>query len=193
MLVAWLFAGRHLSMLLDRFFTVRHASLPVSPLESDGSGIRIGELPMSFAKPDYQQDDLRVRSDSLNRLVLSTGGQSFTLGPPTRPPEPPGSLDIEFTSEPGDELLFTIDRSFLSWPTPFEFNFMTGHSSSWRRHLYYRLVWKKRSGAKLEMLWRYQQWFYASDGWTNGMMTGPATGLIRVDILPEKIGAGAGP
>ncbi len=75
--------------------------------------------------------------------------------------------------------------SILSWPTPFDFNFMTGHSPSWKRHLYYRVLWKKPSGAKLEMLWRYEQYFYPGNGWASGFMTRQGfTGLIQVDIRP---------
>ena len=60
---------------------------------------------------------------------------------------------------------------------------MTGQSPSWKRHLYYRLIWKKQNGAKLEMIWRYEQYFYPGDGWASGMMTREGvTGLIRVDI-----------
>ena len=103
MLIAWLFAGRHLSLILDRVFTVRHASLPAKPFLYDGDGFQIGEFPMGFAKPDYHPYDLTVRPDPLNRFVLSTGGQALTLGPPIRPPDSHGSPDIELTSEPGDE------------------------------------------------------------------------------------------
>jgi hypothetical protein len=76
----------------------------------------------------------------------------------------------------------------LSWPTPFEFNFMTGHSPSWKRHLYYRLLWKKPSGPALDMVWRYEQSFYGKqlfpgNGWNNGLGTHEGwTGLVRVDI-----------
>ncbi len=72
---------------------------------------------------------------------------------------------------------------------------MTGHSPSWKQHRYYQLIWKKPSGAKLEMLWRYEQYFYPGDGWGSGFMTcqgfhayegdvHSSTGLIRVDIRP---------
>jgi len=163
--------------------TVRFASLPANPLVYDGGSFRIGELSMSTTAPDNKPFDMRVEPDSANWLVLSTGGRSFTLGPRTSPPDPRGRPEIEFASEPGDEMSFTIDRSCLSWPTPFEMNFMTGHSPSWKRFLYYRLIWKKRSGAKLEMVWRYQQWFYSIDGWNSGaMLYDNSTGLIRVDI-----------
>jgi hypothetical protein len=65
---------------------------------------------------------------------------------------------------PGDELSFTLERSLLPWPTPFAFNFMTGQAPSRKRHRYYRLVWTKRSGARLEMIWRYEEWFYPDNG-----------------------------
>jgi hypothetical protein len=92
-----------------------------------------------------------------------------------------------FTVRPdaGDEASLMVHRSFLSWPTPFDFNFMTGHSPSWKRHRYQELVWKKQSGAQLRMLWRYEQYFYASDGWTDGNMTREGvTGLIKAEITP---------
>jgi hypothetical protein len=82
-----------------------------------------------------------------------------------------------------DDASIEIRRSILNWPTPFEVNFMTGHSPSWKRHLYYRVSWKKSSGANLEILWRYEQFFYPGNGWTSGFMTRKgSTGLIRVDI-----------
>ena len=60
---------------------------------------------------------------------------------------------------------------------------MTGHSPSWKRHCYYQVIWKKPSGAKLEMLWRYEQYFYPGNGWGSSFMTHErSTGLIRVDI-----------
>jgi hypothetical protein len=73
----------------------------------------------------------------------------------------------------------------LSWPTPFDINFMTGHSPSWKRNLYYALDWRKASGQRLEMVWHYEQYFYPGDGWTSGFMIREgATGLIRVKISP---------
>jgi hypothetical protein len=78
-----------------------------------------------------------------------------------------------------------LSWSALSWPTPLDLNFMTGHSPSWKRHHYYQLTWKKPSGANLEMLWRYEQYFYPGSGWGSGFMTREgSTGLIRVDIRP---------
>ncbi len=85
--------------------------------------------------------------------------------------------------QPGDKARFQIERSMLSWPTPLAINFMSGHSPSWKRHLYYRLVWENRDGGRLEMVWRYEQYFY--EDWASGFMTrAGTTGLIHVDIRP---------
>jgi len=60
---------------------------------------------------------------------------------------------------------------------------MTGQSPSWKRHIYQEIRWKKSSGAKLHMLWRYEQFFYPGNGWTSGLITREgSTGLILVDI-----------
>jgi hypothetical protein len=182
LLALWLLAGRRLSMLLDLAFTVRHSTLPVTPFTCDEGAFWIGELPMSFLGPNGREADVKVRADDSGLLVLSNGGRTFTLGhlaPVQKPSSIPGRT---LAPESGDEVSFTVRRSLMSWPTPFEMNFMTGQSPSWKRHLYYHLQWRKRSGARLEMVWRYQQWFYSSLGWASGMMTGPDTDLIRVDI-----------
>jgi hypothetical protein len=156
LLIAWLFAGRQISLLLDRVGTVRVGSLPVSPIEYVGGSLSLGGRALSDTMPDNRRYE---------------GRESF-----------PRSV------EPGDEIAFTVNHSWLSWPTPFETNFMTGHTTSWRRHRYYRLVWKKRSGAILAMKWRYEQWHYPAFGWTDGDMTREgSTGLLDVNIQPSGL------
>lgn len=83
---------------------------------------------------------------------------------------------------------FSIDRSLLSWPTPFRMNFMTGApTATWGRSLYYRLRWKKPTGVRLEMIWAFQQDYFADGGWTDVWTRGGSGGLICLDIRPEKI------
>jgi hypothetical protein len=65
---------------------------------------------------------------------------------------------------------FVKSRSWLSWPTPFLYSILGGATTSWRRHSYYRLVWKKSSGAMLELVWRDEQGFYSGQGWTDGYL-----------------------
>lgn len=118
-------------------------------------------------------------------LILRAGGNAFPLGPRIGPPDKSGRPDIAFAPEPGDQVSFTVARSLLSWPTPLDINFMTGQSPQWRRNLYFRLAWRKPSGAALSMGWRYEQWFYVADGWSRYMTHEGATGLVdlRIDVV----------
>src|SRR5207253_11280510 len=121
--------------------------------------------------------------DSAQRFVVESAGRSISLG---HLDDSLGqNLGPAIKPDPGDRASFKTYRSLLSWPTPFDFNFMTGHSPSWKRRLYYRVLWTKPSGVQLQMLWRYEQYFYPSNGWASGFMTREgSTGLIQVDIHP---------
>jgi len=128
--------------------------------------------------------ELSIAPDANKKLFLSISGKSFPLGDLLPLAQDTGAA---FTVRPDkeDEVSVTVRRSFLSWPTPLDFNFMTGHAPSWRRHRYHQLVWKKQTGATLELLWRHEQYFYPNDGWTDGNMTHEgSTGLIRGAIKP---------
>ena len=176
--IIWLVAGRRISMLLDRFVTIRLRALPVTPLSCSPGTIWFSDISLSFAETPETQDDV-VDCNSSGRVTVTIDGRPFALGACGAR----GGAGFEFAPDPGDQLSLVVDRSFLSWPTPFDLNFMTGHSPSWRRHLYYRLRWSKASGANLTMVWRYEQYFYDSDGWTDGFMTrAGSTGLIEARI-----------
>lgn len=186
--VIWLITGRHLTMFLDRFLAVSVASVEVHRLQYDGGGLRIGEFPttlsMTFGAIDNQTFDVTLCSDTSNMVVLRSRGRDFTLGPRTNPPDPSGKPDIYFIPERDDALRFTVTRSTLSWPTPFEFSILA-RTPWWKRYVYYQLIWKKRSGTQLVMLWRYEQDYFAGRGWTEpAMLWNFQTGLLRVDIRP---------
>jgi hypothetical protein len=190
----WLSVGRYLTLLVDRLITLRVASEPVDRLEYDGGGFLIGkplsslytaELSMTFGSTDNLNFDLCLCSDVSNMVVLRSEGRSFTLGPRTNPVDPSGRPEIYLVPESGDKVSFTVTRSVLSWPTPFEIDFMI-RTPWWKRYVYYRLLWRKRSGAKLAMFWRYEQDYFTGSGWTNpAMMWNYQTGLLRVDIHPQ--------
>jgi hypothetical protein len=128
---------------------------------------------------------LIIAPDANNKLILTTSGKSFNLGEIVPPAAEQTGATFTVHPEPGDEASLTVRRSFLSWPTPFDFNFMTGHSPSWKRYRYHELIWKKQSSAQLKLLWRYEQYFYPSDGWTDSNMTREGnTGLIKAEIKP---------
>jgi hypothetical protein len=161
--IVWLIGGRQLTLLIDRFKTVRVRSLPTNRMKIESGSIWIDESVLELSST-AAVPAIRVSEGPGNRITFGLGESTFA-------------------PDPGDEISLTEERSLLSWPTPLEMNFMTGHAPSWKRNQYYRLVWKKRSGARLELLWRYEGWFYSGlGGWSGAMTREGATGLIRADL-----------
>jgi hypothetical protein len=176
--LGWILGARSLSLLLDQIYTVPIDSIPVRGLgleEIDSGRLRINNLPMDLAGTDDRPFPAELKIDSGRQFVVKAAKRAITLG----------RVDESFLLRPApnDRVRFQTDRGLSSWPTPFEINFMSGNSPSWKRHLYYRLLWEKPDRSRLEMVWRYEQYFY--DRWANGFMTrAGSTGLIRVDIRP---------
>jgi hypothetical protein len=185
--LAWILGGRHLSFFLDRFGTVEVQRIAVTQLGYDGAErgglLRLGNGILGTTGLDHQPFPLRIAPNENKKVALTTAGRTFVLGELSSAPHQDSGAALTIQPDQEDEVSLIVRRSFLSWPTPFDFNFMTGHAPSWKRHYYHQLVWKKRSGPKLEMLWRYEQYFYAADGWTEGNMTHEGTtGLVKVEI-----------
>jgi hypothetical protein len=181
----WIFRGREISSFVDRYWTIETESAPIRFIAYEGSGtggvLTVNDLSLSLNEisPDIS---LSVGSTKDNQLALSSGGKVFAFGPLTTTGGDTGD-HLAAMPSPGDQGSVITRHSVLSWPTPFDWNFMTGHSPSWKRHMYYKLRWTKSSGAELQMLWRYEQFFYPGNGWAGGLMTrGGSTGLISVDI-----------
>jgi hypothetical protein len=183
MSILWIFGGRQLSLFVDRFKTVEIASVPIKSLVYEGSGtgglLRINnDLGLNLTPADPKTAPPNIGTTKDGQLALSFGGKVFPFGPPQSDAE-----SLATAPQTGNDAAMSIQHSVLSWIEPLNFNFITGKSPSWKRHQYYRLTWKKQNGAKLEMLWRYEQYFYPDNGWTGGMMTREgSTGLIRVEI-----------
>jgi len=179
-LATWIFGGRQISLFLDRFGTIEMNSARINSIAYEGSGtggsLRINDLRLSLN--DRNGPTPSVGTTKNDQLALANLGKVFPFGSARTEAE-----NLIAVPPAGDDASIQIRRSVLTWPTPFDFNFMTGQSPSWKRHLYYRLLWKKPSGAKLEMLWRYEQYFYPGNGWASGFMTHEgSTGLIQVAI-----------
>jgi len=181
----WIFRGREISSFIDRYWTVETQSAPIQSIAYEGSGtggiLIINDVSLSLN--DVRSDlSLSVGSTKDNQLALATSGKVFPFGPLTSPSENTGER-LATVPPTGDQAYLATRHSLLSWPTPLDFNFMTGHSPSWKRHIFQEVRWQKSSGAKLQMLWRYEQFFYPANGWASGSMTREgSTGLIRVDI-----------
>jgi hypothetical protein len=178
----WIFGGRQVSLFIDRYRTIETASARISSINYEGSGtggiLRVNDLALNLNDTNGRSPNIGSTKD--DQLALAAGGKVFAFGPPRSEAE-----NLVASPPAGDDASITIQHSILSWPTSFDFNFMTGQSPSWKRHIYYRLLWKKRSGAALQMLWRYEQYFYPANGWGSGFMTREgSTGLVEVDIRP---------
>ena len=179
-LATWIFYGHQISLFLDRFGTIEMTSARINSIAYQGNGtggiFHVNDLELSLN--DRNGPAPSIGTTKNDQLALADRGKVFAFGPVRTEAE-----NLATVPPAGDDASIEIRRSILNWPTPFEVNFMTGHSPSWKRHLYYRVRWKKSSGANLEMLWRYEQFFYPGNGWTSGFMTREgSTGLIRVDI-----------
>jgi hypothetical protein len=181
----WIFRGREISSFIDRYWTVETQSAPIQSIAYEGSGTG-GILTcngLSFSLNDVRPDlSLSVGSTKDNQLALASSGKVFPFGPLKSASDDTGER-LATAPPTGDQAVMVTRHSVLSWPTPFEINLMTGHSPSWKRNTYYEIQWKKSSGANLQMLWRYEQFFYPGNGWASGFMTREgSTGLIRVKI-----------
>ncbi len=179
-LAAWIFYGRQISLLLDRFGTIQMSSARVNSIVYQGNGtggiLHVNDLELSLN--DRNGPAPSIGTTKNDQLALADRGKVFAFGPVRTEAE-----NLATAPPADDDALIEIRRSILNWPTPFEVNFMTGKSPSWKRHIYYQIRWKKSSGANLEMLWRYEQFFYPGNGWASRFMTHEgSTGLIRVEI-----------
>ena len=184
--IVWFFTSRWCALAIDQIYTPRLATLQSTPIGWNGVWLQFGPgianyggpkggsgddvfiggqiVDFTGPGPDYR-DIASLVVEAGGQLVLHKGGSSFIFGP--RAGTVPGGDDVipAFAAGPGDETSVTVDRSLLSWPAPFELNFMTGVSPSWQRYLYYRLAWQKPSGARLSIVWRYRQDYYSVGGW----------------------------
>jgi hypothetical protein len=188
LLALWIFGGRQASMFIDRFETIEIASVPVHSVSYEGTGgwLTVNDVHLSLDDIN-PKIALSIGSTKDNQFAVASGGKVFALGPLKSTTENGGDY-LAVVPQAADEALLVTRHSTLSWPTPFDFNFMTGHSPSWKRHMYYELRWKKTSGATLDVIWRYEQPFYGQqlvpgDGWGSGFSVHEgSTGLIRVEI-----------
>src|SRR5215470_5751555 len=182
----WIFKGGEISSFIDRYWTVASGSAPIQSIAYEGSGsggiLIINDVSLSLN--DVRAGlSLSVGSTKDNQLALASSGKVFPFGP-LKSPASQETAERLITARPlGDEALIATRHSVLSWPTHFDMNLMSGQSPSWKRHIYQEIRWKKSSGANLQMLWRYEQYFYPGNGWTSGFMTREgSTGLIQVRI-----------
>jgi len=180
----WYRGARKLVLFTDGFHTTETTSAPVTSLVYEGSGkgglLHVNEIALNLDPVDSKVAPPNVGNTKDGQIALSFSGKVFAFGTPKSEAE-----NLATAPPPGDDTSLSIRHSLFGWPTWFDVNFMTGQTPTWRRNTYYQLSWRKPNGAKLEMLWRYEQFFYPGDGWTGGMMTREnVTGLVKIVIEP---------
>src|SRR5262249_13322616 len=147
----WIFRGREISSFVDRYWTVEGESTPIQSVRYEGSGtggilvVNGVSLSLNDVTPGLS---LSVGSTKEHQLALASSGKVFPLGPLTSESEAAGE-HLATAPPSGDQAFLTTRHSVLSWPTLFELNLMTGHSPSWKRHIYQEIRWKKSSGPNL--------------------------------------------
>jgi hypothetical protein len=174
--MVWLIVGRRLTLLVDKLNTAEVAAIQVPFLYYDSAALKLGG---ASADSDLARllFDLPVRFNG-DSAFIDVDGEAFELGTITRRGDSAGE-QRQIIPASRDSVSYAVERSVLAWPV-FELNFMTGHAPSFKRHLYHRLIWRKRSGRQLEMLWRFEQWKYPALGWSGvSGMASDGTGLIR--------------
>ena len=179
--ILWIWRGRDLSMLADRFHLIETGSHAVKTIAYEGNGsggtLRVDDIAFSLNEVELGGAQPSIGTTKDDQLALSFGGKVFPFGPVT-------AGDILSASVSSDDVaLVVLQHSAIGWPNFFEVNFMTGNSPRWKRNIYQTIRWKKPNGENLEMVWRYEQFYYAQDHWVNALMTRPgSSGLIRVKI-----------
>ena len=186
--LVWIFQGPRITLYFDRFGIAIVSSDPIRFVRYQGNGsggaLYVNEVLLSLDTVLAPVQPPSVGSTKDGKLGLASGGKVFPLGKlPTNTDEAAEALAT--SPDPDDDARILLGHSQTKWPTPFEVNFMSGASASWKRYSYQQLIWKKPNGPRLEMLWRYRQHFDKANGWTSPTMTQEGeTGLVKIEITP---------
>lgn len=198
----WFFTAQWCSLLVDQVYTAPMQAVRPTPFGWNGTYLQFGDaipgllglqgfnpgerltdahlLDLTGPGPDYKQV-ARLEIDARDRLVLVADGRSFVLAVRAGT-VPTGDKPMPaFAAEPGDMAALSLERSLLGWPARFSLagTYLSGAPTTWTRHLYYRLSWRKASGARLAMVWRCEQGYERINGWHNF-----GGELIQVEIRP---------
>jgi hypothetical protein len=186
----WFFTAQWCSRLVDQFYTAPMQVVQSTPFGWNGTYLQFGSatsgtvgltgfnrgerltgahlLELTGPGPDYKQA-ATIEINGNHQLVLAAGGWSFVLG--ARAGTIPGDDRPipAFAAEPGDAASLSLERSLLGWPVPstLAVTLLSGPPTTWMRHVYYRLFWRKASGARLVMVWRCEQGYDGTNGWHN--------------------------
>ncbi|HET9856847.1 MAG TPA: hypothetical protein VFP99_03360, partial [Chthoniobacterales bacterium] len=87
----WLWRGRELSMLIDRFKTIETSTQPIKSISYEGTGtggvLRAGDVALSLNETQLGSPLPNVGSTKDGQLALSFGGKVFSFGPASSDPD----------------------------------------------------------------------------------------------------------
>lgn len=187
---AWLFRMQYVALVFDKLTTQQLEVKALPDVAWNEFGLVAGGHVLDLALPDKKAVAATAQPDANGHLVLVDGASHILLGRRTKRVinnDETVKPAFVYALEPGDRIFLSMNRGWLAWPTFFETNFMTGNVTLWRRYKYYLFTLRKASGLSVDMLWRYQEFYYASDhAWVAGdrlcEANEPPCGLIRVDV-----------
>jgi len=186
MLILWVFAGRQISLIAEKFGTLEITSEPVKSLVFESGGVS-GSLIVNGLHLSLDRADLNARAPNVgttkdNQVALSFAGKVFAFGPSK--PTSDDSAQLTTSPDARDVAIIERRRGILSWIVEPHFQDI-GHQS-WERHTYYQLFWRKPNGDQLRLLWRYEQVILPNEKrWPLDETLSPPihpTGLIQIDI-----------
>ena len=96
LMIAWLWAGRTLTLAVDWMVSFPVRSLAASPLSYRGIDFHLGGERLTVIMLNHEHADLQVATDTQNWVVFSMGRDAFVLGPRTNPVDPKDPLNVEF-------------------------------------------------------------------------------------------------
>ena len=160
--IVWLLYGSRIVLAFDHFFPG-----PPSPETTDRMVIAndrfaTGKIGFPLPGPDL----IQLSMDPKCRLVIRTGGRSFTLGTVKTWWTDPVNPQYLFVLDLGDIMSFTRDVSRVYWQTPFAWNILGATMPKRHRYAYDRIRWTKCYGSSFEIVWRSTQSFYPN-GWAD--------------------------
>src|SRR5260370_31571922 len=114
MSILWLWRGRDLSMLIDRFDLIERSSRPIKSITYEGNGaggiFHVEDLDLSLNELELGAAQLSIGTTKDDQLALSFGGKVFPFGPTQS-----GTGSIVAATPTADVATISIQHSPISW------------------------------------------------------------------------------
>jgi hypothetical protein len=167
----WAAAGSRLVRVLDHLTTGLDGNRPAPGWYSIDEGTDDASFSIDNRRWPVPST-WRLTEEPIGHVTLETPQGRLTLGKMLRAWSRGGGYkSYEFIPDSGDVVTLTRRRSRVSWPLPLSVSLLTGRrTASSARYVYDHLVWRKPDGRELEIVWRDEQRYLASDGWRDQLI-----------------------